>query len=86
MDMRTEQTGAGLAFLQGAFVGAAVALLFAPRSGRELREQLRDYGKQAGKRIGDAAEQGRQAASEALEAGRSAMDRERHRQLRQEQA
>jgi gas vesicle protein len=32
-----------LAFLGGAAAGAAVALLTAPRSGRETREQISDY-------------------------------------------
>ena len=33
--------GVGLAFVSGGLVGAAVALLLAPQSGRESREQLR---------------------------------------------
>jgi gas vesicle protein len=32
-----------LAFLGGAAAGAAVALLIAPKAGRETREQLADY-------------------------------------------
>jgi gas vesicle protein len=31
------------AFLAGAFIGASVALLFAPQPGTELRGRLRDY-------------------------------------------
>ena len=33
----------GLAFVTGGLAGAAVALLLAPQSGRESREQLRGY-------------------------------------------
>jgi len=37
----------GLAFLGGGLVGAAMALLLAPQSGRESREQLREYARRA---------------------------------------
>lgn len=39
---REEQSGAGfvMGVLTGAFIGAGVALLFAPRSGQETRNQL----------------------------------------------
>ena len=33
----------GVGFLSGGLVGAAVALLLAPQSGRESREQVREY-------------------------------------------
>lgn len=36
-----------LTFLAGAAAGAAVALLTAPRSGRETREKLKDFGNKA---------------------------------------
>lgn len=89
MDDRMESS-AGLAFIQGAIVGAVAALLLAPRSGRELREQLREYGTEAGKRVRDAAdrgadaaqrtvEKGRKLAGEAYDAGHAAMERERQR-------
>ena len=37
----------GLAFVTGGLAGAAVALLLAPQSGRESREQLRGYARRA---------------------------------------
>ena len=37
----------GLAFVGGGLVGAAVALLLAPQSGRESRGQLRGYARRA---------------------------------------
>jgi gas vesicle protein len=37
-----------MAFLSGATVGAVAALLVAPQSGRESREQLRGYVNRAG--------------------------------------
>lgn len=86
-----------LAFLSGAAIGAAAALLLAPQSGRESREQLRRYAKEteenlrgfadrAGDSWGTAVEKGKQilqeqktVLSEAMEAGRRAMQRERER-------
>lgn len=49
----------------GGLVGAAVGLLVAPRTGEELREQVGDFveGKRA--ELGDAVNEGRQAAEQA---------------------
>lgn len=47
MEERTviiKQGGGFGAFLRGAVIGAAIALLFAPRSGRETREMLSERG------------------------------------------
>ena len=91
MDERIEGSGsAGWAFLQGAVIGAVAALLLAPRTGRELRQQLREYGDEAGKRAREAAsqggevvqravEKGRKVAGEAYDAGHAALERERQR-------
>ena len=66
---RDDGAGAGsvlLAFLLGAVSGAAVALLYAPATGRETREYL-----------GDRAREGRERAAEAAQKGRDAIDRGR---------
>jgi gas vesicle protein len=94
----------GLAFLTGALVGAAVALLFAPQTGRETREQLRGYARraeenlhelagQAGEAFDRAVDKGREfvqqkksVLTEAFEAGREAMRRERDRLSGEKQA
>ncbi|MEW6544103.1 MAG: YtxH domain-containing protein [Nitrospirota bacterium] len=94
----------GLAFLTGALVGAAVALLFAPQAGRETREQLRGYARraeenlqelagQAGEAFDRAVDKGREfvqqkksVLTEAFEAGREAMRRERDRLSGEKQA
>lgn len=58
-----------LAFLGGAAIGAGVALLAAPKSGRETREQLGDYvasGKQRTKQIPEAVRAAGSAAREAF--------------------
>jgi len=61
--------GAGammVAFVVGAFTGAAVALLFAPASGEETREYL-----------GQKAREGRAKAREALHEGRELYQQQR---------
>jgi gas vesicle protein len=57
-------SGVILSFLLGALSGAALAVLFAPRSGRETREMLGD-------KLRETAERSRRAGEEALEKGRS---------------
>ena len=56
-------------FLTGALVGAGVALLFAPQSGREIRGLLRDYAARAKEEYGNAMERGAEAWSSATERG-----------------
>ncbi len=86
-----------LAFLSGAFLGAAAALLMAPQSGRETRdrirryahdteEQVRDLAGRASETFDKAVDRGRDFVKEkksvltdAIEAGREAMRRERER-------
>jgi gas vesicle protein len=87
----------GLAFLTGGLAGAAVALLLAPQSGRESREQVRGYARQAEEHVHELAEKAtdfmdqamdkghdfiqekKMVLAEAVEAGRTAMQRERER-------
>ena len=74
---RDEGAGAGsilLAFILGAVSGAAVALLYAPASGRETREYL-----------GDKAAEARATAAEAAAAA-AAMGREAYQQARRDNA
>ena len=42
-----------LALLGGAVLGAGVALLYAPQSGRRTRQRLRELGEDAGERLRD---------------------------------
>ena len=55
------------AFLFGALTGAGIALLLAPRSGRETREAL-------GEKLKDTAERGRALGERAMEKGREVAD------------
>ena len=87
----------GLAFVGGGLVGAAMALLLAPQSGREAREQVRGYARRAEEHVHEladkatlvmdqAVDKGREfikdkqaVGTEAVEAGRTAMQWERER-------
>lgn len=87
----------GLAFVSGGLLGAAMALLLAPRSGRDTREQVRGYARRAEENIHEVADNAtrildqavdkghefikdKQAIlSDAVDAGRVAMQRERER-------
>jgi len=62
------------AFLAGAFIGAGIALLLAPRSGSEVRGMLWDYANQAKDQIMD---KGQEAWNTAVDQGKEYMDRGR---------
>jgi gas vesicle protein len=84
---RDEGAGAGnvlLAFILGAVSGAAVALLYAPATGRETREYLgeraaeaRDKAAEAAVKGRDALNQGRDTLNTAIERGREAYQQAR---------
>ena len=77
---RDEGAGAGsvlLAFILGAVSGAAVALLYAPASGRETREYLGDRAREGRARAAEAAEKGREAIKQGRETLATAVERGR---------
>jgi gas vesicle protein len=63
-----------MAFLIGGVAGAALALLFAPRSGEETRELISDAAREGARRARDAAERGREIGERAVERGRRLVD------------
>jgi gas vesicle protein len=72
--------GAGsvlLAFILGAVAGAAVALLYAPATGRETRERLNEKAREGRERAAEAAARGRQAVSRGRESVSTAIERGR---------
>ena len=76
-----------LAFLLGAVAGAAVALLYAPATGRETRELLTEKSREGREKAAALAEKGRQAINEgrdtlttAIERGREAYEQARTRE------
>jgi gas vesicle protein len=66
-DRNPGTSGILLSFILGALSGAAVAILYAPRSGRETREMLGD-------RLRETAERGRRVGEETLAKGRTAAE------------
>lgn len=60
----------GLAFLSGGLVGAAVALLLAPQSGRDSREQLRGYARRAEENIHELADKAAEVFEQTVDKGR----------------
>ena len=74
-DYRSEYRGSQFegwsAFLAGTFIGAGLALLFAPQAGSELRGVLRNY---AAKTKEELLERGREAWDTALERGQETLE------------
>ena len=60
----------GLAFVTGGLAGAAVALLLAPQSGRDSREQVRGYARRAEEYAQELADTATQAMEQAVDKGR----------------
>jgi gas vesicle protein len=77
---RDEGAGAGsilLAFILGAVSGAAVALLYAPATGRETREYLGERAREGRQRAAEAAEKGREFFNQGRDTIANAIDRGR---------
>ena len=77
---RDEGAGAGsilLAFILGAVSGAAVALLYAPASGRDTRDYLGEKAREGRARAAEAAAKGREALTQGRETLSNAIDRGR---------
>ena len=88
---RDEGAGAGnilLAFILGAVSGVAVALLYAPASGRETRDYIGDKTAEARARAAEAAAKGREAINQGRETLTTAIERGRdaYQQARRENA
>jgi len=61
-------------FLLGGLIGAAVGLLSAPKSGKEVRRQVRDMAGEARGKVGDYYEQIKEAVTSALVEGKGLID------------
>jgi gas vesicle protein len=59
----------GLAFVTGGLVGAAVALMLAPQSGRNSREQVRGYARRAEEQVQELAEKATDLMDQAVDKG-----------------
>jgi len=61
-------------FLVGGFVGAGIALLLAPKSGKELRKDITDIAADTRDKIATTAEKGRELYVEGIEAVKHVID------------
>ena len=66
-----------LAFLVGAAAGAAIALLYAPASGKETRDFLNEKARQSRDKAAEAAKKAREAINRQRESLGSALERGR---------
>ncbi|HSL05866.1 MAG TPA: YtxH domain-containing protein [Nitrospiraceae bacterium] len=73
-DRSSSSAGALLAFLSGAALGAVAALLLAPRTGHESREQLRGYARRAEGNLRDLAGLAGETVEEVVEEGKEFVD------------
>ena len=70
----SSSAGVLLAFLSGAALGAVAALLLAPQTGRESREQLRGYARRAEDNLRDLAGRAGGAFEEVVGEGKEFVD------------
>jgi gas vesicle protein len=75
-----------LSFLLGGVVGAALALLLAPQSGRETRTRIKDFAEGVKEKVTSSVEKGKElfeekktAITKAVEAGKEAYEKEKER-------
>ncbi len=61
-------------FLAGGLVGAGVALLLAPKPGRELRRDIKDIAAKTGDTIGATVDKGKELYVESTSAVKNAID------------
>jgi gas vesicle protein len=69
-----------VAFIAGAAVGAAVALVFAPASGEQTRDYLNQRAREGRERASEAARQGRELLNRQRDTMSTAFDRVREQQ------
>lgn len=75
--MRDEGYSSGsvlLSFLLGGVVGAGLALLFAPQSGRETRQKIRDLADEAKEKSTEYVKQAKEKATSLVEEGKGYYD------------
>jgi gas vesicle protein len=74
---RSEQSGASFALgvMTGAVIGAGFALLFAPKTGTEMRQQLGEQYRGLADRVGETTHSLRESAQHLRERGRENMQR-----------
>lgn len=76
-DAAAQSNGFVMGLLCGAALGAAIGLLFAPKPGSELRNQLYDSTERLRRKAGDAYSQASDAVEDIVDKGRTAVRRGR---------
>ncbi|MCS6304091.1 MAG: YtxH domain-containing protein [Nitrospira sp.] len=76
-DERGTSAAVFLAFLSGAAMGAVAALLLAPQSGSESRDQLRGYARRAESDLRDLAGRAGEAFEEVVDQGKEFVETKR---------
>lgn len=78
-----------LSFLAGGVIGAGIALLLAPKTGREMRRELKDFAVDTKENMSAAIHQGKDlydeskvAISSAIDAGKAAYMQEKERHIK----
>jgi gas vesicle protein len=73
---REEQPGASfmLGIMTGALIGAGVALLFAPKAGTEMRQQLGEQYRGLADRVGESTQHLRESARQLRDQGRERVE------------
>jgi gas vesicle protein len=68
----SENTGSKMffSFLTGAAIGAGLALLFAPQSGKETRRQIKDFSEKIGNDVKESVEKISEKAKDFIEGGK----------------
>jgi gas vesicle protein len=66
-----------LSFVLGGLIGAAVALLMAPKSGRQTREQIKDMAQDAKEKAEDYYDQARSRFSTAVQKGADVLNQKK---------
>lgn len=64
-------------FLAGLGIGAAIGVLYAPKSGREIRESILSTAEEGREYMTEAAQRARQQASEWVERGRDVLNQQK---------
>lgn len=74
----SDRDGSGLLwFLAGLGIGAAVGILYAPKSGDEMRQQLREVAEDSRNTVRDRARQAREQAGNWADKGRDYLNQQR---------
>jgi gas vesicle protein len=64
-------------FLAGLGIGAAVGVLYAPKSGRETREDIQKYAQEGGVYVKDRAKQYKEQANQWVEKGKDVVSQQK---------